>query len=439
MLGGFVGACVFGHLFERQFALLERLALALVVGGVALGEHLFVGRVLQQVGRDEQRPGHHVHRGDVGDEEVFGVGRVAARLGVEVRAAALETAAAHDDHHGLHHFIEVDGELVGVPAVLVVTAVGVDGAQHARVDGALQFVLEGVARQRRVVDLDVDLEILVQAMGAQEADDRLGVDVVLVLHGFHGLGFDQEVALEAFRAGIVAGHRQHPGHVFLFALHVGVEQRHVALAAAPEDVVLAAQLNGRVDGVLDLQHRAGRRVEVGVGRSAVHVAGVREDVGRAPQQFDARLGLLLLGVGYDFAQIGLVLCGVGVFVHQVHVMEAVVFDAHLLHELESGVHLRLGAFDGAGRLVPGERLRAAAELVGALGAEGVPPRHREAQPVLHLAPLDHAFGFIVAECHRVLRGRALESDFAHGGEILFCHSRKSFCVVIAYLSLIVNS
>jgi len=139
-----------------------------------------------------------------------------------------------------------------------------------------------VSGKRGVIDLDIDLEILVQPVRPQEPDDGLRVGVVLVLHRLHRFGLDQEVALEPLRTGVVAGHAQHGGHVLLFALHVGIEQRHVAFASAPEDVVLAAQKDRGVDGVLDLQHGAGRGVEVGVGRGAVHVAGVAEDVGRAP-------------------------------------------------------------------------------------------------------------------------------------------------------------
>ena len=277
-----------------------------------------------------------------------------------------------------------------------------------------------MAGQRGVVDLDVDLEVLVEPVGAQETDHGLRIDIVLVLHRLHRLGLDQEVALEALRTGIVAGHAEHRGHVLLLALHVGVQQRHVALAAAPEDVVFAAQLDRGVDGVLDLQHGAGRGVEVGVGRGAVHVAGVSEDVGRAPQQLDAGFGLLLLGVGDDLPEVLLILLGRGGLVHEVHVVEAVVLDAHLLHELEACVHFCLGALDGACRRVPREGLGAAAELVAALGAEGVPPCHREFEPILHFFALHDLFGIVVAERHRVFRILAFEFDLFHRGKVACC-------------------
>ena len=54
-LHGFMRAGVLGNLLERQAALLEELAFARIVGGVALPEHLLVGRVVEDVGGDEQR------------------------------------------------------------------------------------------------------------------------------------------------------------------------------------------------------------------------------------------------------------------------------------------------------------------------------------------------------------------------------------------------
>ncbi|XXU43639.1 hypothetical protein WME75_32315 [Sorangium sp. So ce1014] len=68
-----------------------------------------------------------------------------------------------DEHH-LDRLVDVVGELIGVPRVLVVAAVGVDAAEHAVVRGHLHLVVHGVAGERRVVRLEVELEVLVQAV-----------------------------------------------------------------------------------------------------------------------------------------------------------------------------------------------------------------------------------------------------------------------------------
>ena len=239
-------------------------------------------------------------------------------------------------------------------------------------------------------------------MRTQETDHRLRIDVILVLHRLHGLRLNEERTLESLAAGIVARHAQHGGHVLLLTLHVGVEQRHVALAAAPEDITVAAQFDRGVESVLDLQHCTGRSVEIGIGRRPVHVTRVSEDIGRTPQQADTGLGLLLLGIGDHLLEVLLILLGRGSLVHEVYVMEAVILDTHLLHEFETGIHLGLGTLHRACGLVPRELLGAHTELVATLGAERMPPRHRETEPILHLAAHNHTLGLIVMECHRVL-------------------------------------
>jgi len=168
-------------------------------------------------------------------------------------------------------------------------------AEHAGVAGDLQVVFEAVARQRGVVGLDVELEVLVQTVRAQEADAGRAVEIVLVLHRFHRLGLDEEVAGEADAAPVVAGRGQEPRHVLLLALHLRVVQAGVALAAAPEHVVRAAQCHRRIQRRLDLHRSARDDGEVRVGRCTVHVARVREQVRRAPQQLHAGGLLALLG------------------------------------------------------------------------------------------------------------------------------------------------
>ena len=122
-----------------------------------------------------------------------------------------------------------------------------------------------------MVHFDVHLEVLVEVVGLQEADHGLGVDIVLVLGGLHRLGFDQESAGKAVGAGIVACHGKHGCEMFFFTLLIGVEQAHIAFAAAPEYIIRTAESDSCVDSVLDLHACAGYNVEVGVGGCAVHV------------------------------------------------------------------------------------------------------------------------------------------------------------------------
>ena len=76
--------------------------------------------------------------------------------------------------HALRRQVDVGRELVGVPAEQQVAAVGVDRAEHAlHAHAYFQFVHHRVAGQRGVVGLDVQLEVLVQAVAAQEVRGTL--------------------------------------------------------------------------------------------------------------------------------------------------------------------------------------------------------------------------------------------------------------------------
>ena len=81
----------------------------------------------------------------------------------------------------------------------------------------------------------------------EEAVDRRAVVVVLVLRRLHRLGLDQERALEADPVLVLGDHGQEPGELRLLAGEVRVEQRLVALAAAPQDVVHAAEALGHLE------------------------------------------------------------------------------------------------------------------------------------------------------------------------------------------------
>ena len=147
-----------------------------------------------------------------------------------------------------------------------------------------------------------------------------------------------------------------------------------------------------------------------------------EYVGSTPQQFDAGFCLFLLGIRYDFLQVGFVFFnGLGFFA-EVYIVEAVVFDTHFLHDFKACVHLVLGALQGAVGLVPLVGACLSAKLITACGAQSVPPRHCELQPVLHFLTCNYFVFVVVVKSHRVLAGSALKGDFANLWKILFCHN-----------------
>src|SRR5690554_4415996 len=111
------------------------------------------------------------------DEDIIQIGRVSAGFGIEVGSSALHAATLKNHQHSLCQFINVDRELIGVPSVLIITPVGINGTQHTGIHRTLQIVLESVSCQGSMVHLNVQLEILVEVVGTKESNHSLSIYV----------------------------------------------------------------------------------------------------------------------------------------------------------------------------------------------------------------------------------------------------------------------
>src|SRR3546814_19618728 len=91
---------------------------------------------------------------------------------VEVEAAGGEAARTDDLEHRERHFLDRIGELIGVPAILVIAAVGVDRPENAEGGGGGDLMLEGMARQRRMIGLDIDAHLVLEPVALEEEIGR---------------------------------------------------------------------------------------------------------------------------------------------------------------------------------------------------------------------------------------------------------------------------
>ena len=255
---------------------------------------------------------------------------------------------------------------------------------------------------------------------AQEPGDGRDVEIVLVLGRLLRLRLDQQHALEADLVLVVDDHRQEPAELLELALQVGVEQRLVALASAPQHVIRAMQLMRRVDRVLHLRRCVGEHVRVRVGRGARHVARMAEEVGRPPQELDAgRQHLLGESIG-DLGEVAAELRQVCALGNDVLVVEAEEREAEGRKHLEGDVRLEPRAPHVL--VVPGTLERGGAEHVRAQPTEVVPVADRRAKMLGHRLAEDDPARIVMPEGQRIFalrpfefhRSDIAEEPFAHG-------------------------
>ncbi len=282
--------------------------------------------------------GEGVHAADVGVEQIDRFDRLAAHLGIEVQAAGRETAVLEQRVHRERAVIKIGGELVGVPAEHQVAAVGIDRSENAVACRVFQFVPEGMTGKRAVVGFEIQFEVFHQTVLLKEGVAGARIRVVLVGGGFLGLGFDVELAREFDRLLVIDRQVQELGEVIEFAVQVRIEQRVITFATAPEGVAAATEVLGDFHGLLHLRRGVGEDLRIGIGRCARHVARVREQIGGAPQQFDAGVGLQLLGEFGDAVQIRVALTEVATFGSDIAIVEAPVIDTELGVEFKGRAH-----------------------------------------------------------------------------------------------------
>ena len=365
--------------------------------------------------------GEGVHSADVGVEEVLDLETLATALRVEIETTGAESAHAQDAEHDLGGEVDVGGELIRVPADQLVAGVRVDRTEGIGGHGDLKLVHHRVAREGRVVRLDVQLQLAHESVLAEEVEASGRVGIILVSGGFARFRLDVEVALEADLLLVLHRHVEERGEVVQLALHVGVVKGRITLAAAPENVTFAAETVGHLERLLHLSRRVGEDVGEGRGARALVVTLVGEKTGRAPEQLDAGLFLgffQLIGDRVEGVVRGL---EVVQFRRDVAVVEAVVADPALLHELEHRPDAALRVFDRIGSVVPGTLGGGTSKGVGETVAHRMPVGRGEAEMLTHRLAADDFIRVVMLESERVAGLRPLERDDGDSREEFLAH------------------
>ena len=279
-------------------------------------------------------------------EKVGSIDALATELGIEHEPAGCEASASKDLVYRQTQLIDRVWELVGIPTVLRIASIGIDRTEDAVVDCVRNLMFERVPRERRVVRLDIDLELIEEVVALEEPVHRCAVVVVLVLGGFLRLGLDEQRPGETNRVFVLSDHGQKASELVGLLHHSRIEQCFVTFAASPKGVVVAVEPVGRIEHVAHLGSGIGKDIGVWVCGSARRISRMREQVCRAPQKFDAGLVHLLgspfdhhIEVGFGLGQ------GVTRWCH-IDVVEGKEFDSEFRDELERGVLLHSGGIHG---------------------------------------------------------------------------------------------
>lgn len=185
--------------------------------------------------------------------------------------------------------------------------------------------------------------------------------------------------------------------VLLLLLHVRVPEVFVAFATTPEDVVFGTQALADFQAVLELRRRVGEDLRVRGAGGTSEEARVIEEVARVPEELNAGVLLVLLDTVHNLVEVGVRLAKRITLGGDVTIVEAEVLDAELLVELERVLHLRQREVHRIGDVVVGADGGAGAERIDEACIEGVPVRHREAEPLAHFLTCHNLVWLVVVE------------------------------------------
>src|ERR1035437_1577253 len=293
-------------------------------------------------------------------------------------------------------------------------------------------MLHRVTGERRVVRLDVQFEMRQQIIFAQKVQARGGVEIVLMLRRFFRFRLDVKLSLEADLLFVGDGEVQQFRKVIQLAFHVGVEQRHVAFAAAPERVAFTAEFVRHFHRLLDL--RGGKSEYVGIAARAgtVNETRIRKQIRRAPEQFDAGAFLFFFQNFRDGVEILVGFRKSFAFGRNIAVMPAIIWRTEFFDEFKRDVRAPLRIADGVRAVVPRTLHRSGTKRVATRATERVPVDHRETQMFAHRLARDDFVGIVVLESERVFRVRAFVIDFVDGRECSFHVCMFVLCLLFSW-------
>src|ERR1700678_319598 len=95
--------------------------------------------------------------------QIRGFNRLSADFRIEVHAASAEAAGTYNVVHRQSHGLQIDWELVRIPAEQRVAAIDVEGAEDSKTCRRSNLVFKAVTCEQRMVCFQVDLDFILQS------------------------------------------------------------------------------------------------------------------------------------------------------------------------------------------------------------------------------------------------------------------------------------
>ncbi len=240
--------------------------------------------------------------------------------------------------------------------------------------------------------------------------------VVLVLGGLKRLRLDEYGSLEPDAVLVIDHHGKEAAVLIQFARQFRGQQRVIAFAPAPQDVVVPAEPMGRLQRRPYLCRGPREHFRARAGRGATRVARMTEYIRGAPQQLDAGCSHLFCQRLFNAPHIAVVVLDGGRRGHHVDIVEGEVRHAQARYEIERRFELLIGHGLRDDRSEPGPGQRACAKDIRAGPVERVPVTHRDLQPLRH-GPAEHHAILIVDAVGKFIAGLGtFETDGFNAGK-----------------------
>ena len=129
---------------------------------------------------------------------------------------------------------------------------------------------------------------------------------------------------------------------------------------------------------------------------------VAEEIRSSPEQLNTRASLCIFKLSYHSIKVLMGLTKILAFRGDISIMETVIRNTELLHELKRYIDLLQRHLKRVRPVIPWTNGASWTERITTSTAEGVPPRHSETQVLLHRLPLNNLIRVVVAEREWIL-------------------------------------